>query len=520
MTTQPFFLGLDQGTSGSRALILDDQGQAHGYGYRSLPRHHPSPGWVEQNPLQVADTVSAAIAEAIARANIHPNQIAAAGIACQRNTDFAWDARSGQPLAPAITWQDLRTLPILHNLRDWDDFPQSRRRLGYSPGPYSSALHLAWRMQHDPVIRQAAAAGHLRLGLSAAWLLVALGQPTHHLMDYSLVQATGLFDFRNRQYWHTWLDRLGIPADPLPAPVPTVHHFGHLRIAGPTGASANVPVLAMIGDQQAALFGYDCRHPGDAECTHGTASFVDVCLGDFAPDQEKINVYIAWALPAVQPNRPLNLSNGGAPPAFTYCLEADTAVTGAAIRWMRENARLFDHDEEVGPLAASVPDAGDVVFVPAFTGLNVPYNDHTARGAILGLTLDATRAHIVRAFLEALGYQVRAILQTIQAETGLRVDRLHLGGGVSASDQACQIQADLIGIPTLRPHFHETTARAAALLAGLGAGAWPNLQALPPLPHGLTRFDPQMTAERRDAGFARWQRAVARAQGWALDGVG
>ncbi|MFZ1509285.1 MAG: FGGY family carbohydrate kinase [Anaerolineae bacterium] len=507
MPTKPFLLGLDQGTSGSRALILDDQGQVHGYGYQPLPRIYPQAGWVEQDPLAVAATLAAAITEAIGRAGCHPAEIAACGIACQRNTDFAWHAASGQALAPAITWQDLRTLPLLDELRSWELFPQSRRRLGYSPGPYSSALHLAWRLRSDQTLIDAAAAGNLRLGLSAAWLLVALGQPAQHAMDFSLVQAMGLYDFRARQYWHAWLERLGVPEDPLPAAMPTVHEFGNLRVHAPDGASAAVPVLAMIGDQQAALFGYDCRRPGDAECTHGTASFVDVCLGNHAPDQEKINVYVAWAL-----------ANGVDPdPAFTYCLEADTAVTGAAIRWMRENARLFDRDDEVGPLAASVPDAGGVVFVPAFTGLNVPYNDHRARGTILGLTLGSTRAHIVRAFLEALGYQVRAILETIQTETGLHVDRLHLGGGVSASDEACQIQADLIGIPTIRPHFTETTARAAAMLAGIGSGAWKSPDHLPPLPEGATRFEPRLTDDQRETGFARWQRAISRARAWDVE---
>ena len=211
-----------------------------------------------------------------------------------------------------------------------------------------------------------------------------------------------------------------------------------------------------------------------------------------------MNVYFAWVL-------------DGRP---SYCLEADTTVTGAAIRWMRENARLFDRDDELGPLAASVPDSGGVVFVPAFTGLNVPYNDHSARGTILGLSLGSNRGHIVRAFLESLGFQVRTILETIQADTGLHVDRLFLGGGISASDEACQIQADLMGIPTVRPTMTETTARGAALLAGLGAGFWKDMDELPPLPGALTTFEPRLTTDERDTGYARWQRAIERARNW------
>lgn len=498
MPDPSYLLGIDQGTSGSRALILDCAGQVRGYGYRPLARLYPHPDWVEQDPAAVAAGVAEAITEAIGRAGCRPNEIAACGIACQRNTDFAWDARTGRPLANAITWQDLRTLPILDELAGWPQVAECRRRLGYFPGPYSSALHLAWRMRHDPAIVEAARAGYLRLGLSAGWLLVALGRPDGHRLDYSLVQAMGLYDFRARRYWDEWLDWLGVPRDPLPAAVPTVGAFGALRVAAPDGATAEVPVLAAIGDQQAALFGYDCRRSGDAECTHGTATFVDVCLGERAPDQEKLNVYFAWHL-------------GDTP---TYCLEADTTVTGAAIRWMRENARLFDRDDEIGQLAAAVPDSAGVVFVPAFTGLNVPYNDRDARGTLLGLTLGHTRAHIARAFLESLGYQVRAILETIQAEAGLRVDRLHLGGGISASDEACQIQADLLGIPIIRPVFAQTTARAAALLAGLGAGMWAGAQDLPPLPEGQTVFEPRLSADRREAGYARWQRAVEIVRAW------
>ena len=254
----------------------------------------------------------------------------------------------------------------------------------------------------------------------------------------------GLYDFRRQRYWPEWLERLGVPLAALPQAVPNVHEFGDLRLG-----DVDIPVLATIGDQQSALFGYGCRTPGAAECTHGTASFVDVFVGELAPSQEMMNVYFAWVL-------------GDLP---SYCLEADTTVTGVAICWMREAARLFDRDDELGPLAASVPDLGGVVFVPAFTGLNVPYNDHSARGTILGLSLGSTRGHIVRAFLESLGYQVRAILETIQNDTGLHVDQLFLGGGVSASDEACQIQADLLGIPTVRPAMTETTAR--------GAPCWP-----------------------------------------------
>jgi len=498
VSNQPYLLGIDQGSSGSRALVLDREGQVQGYGYRPLACIYPHPGWVEYDPAAVAEGVEAAVAEAIDNAGCSPSEIAGCGIACQRNTDFVWDAWTGRPLANAISWQDLRTQPILAEVAAWPLADQCRRRLGYAPGPYSSALHLAWRMRHESTVIDSARAGRLCVGLSAAWLLTALGNPAGHRMDYSLVQAIGLYDFRAQRYWEEWLDFLNVPRDPLPMAVPTVCDFGTLSVRALDGAASDVPVVAMIGNEQAALFGHDCRDAGDAECNHGTASFVDVLTGGQAPDQDKINVYFAWHL-------------GDVP---FYCLEADTTVTGAVIRWMREKARFFDQDDELGKLAASVPDSAGVVFVPAFTGLNVPYNDRNARGTILGLTLGSSRAHIARAFLESLGHQVRAILDTIYAETSLRVERLHLGGGISASDEACQIMADQLGIPAVRPTFTETAARAAALLAGLGVGAWPGISDLPPMAGGHTVFEPRLSVDRREANYARWKHAVDCVRTW------
>jgi glycerol kinase len=416
---------------------------------------------------------------------------------------------------------------MLAEIATWSQAAQRRRRLGYFPGAVSSSMHLAWRMHHDPPVAAALQTNHARIGFSAAWLLAAIGEPSSHAMDYSLVQAMGLYDFRAECYWDEWLDVLNIPAPPLPQAVPTMHNFGTLGITASDGATADVPVLAMIGDQQAALFGYDCRRPGDTECTLGTASFVKVCLGSHAPEADQVNVYFAWSLPTTNDHQPTTddsqskIQNRLSPDGekskivHTYCLEAETAATGSAIRWMQEHARFIDHYTEVGPLAASVPDSAGVVFVPAFTGLFVPYNDQTARGTILGLTLGSTRAHIVRAFVEALAFQVRAILDTIEAETKLHVDHLKLGGGVAGSNEICQIMADLLGIPLNRPTFTETTARAAALLAGLGAGVWPNLVGLPPLPGDYTTFEPRLSANQRDAAYAHWQRAVERAKSWS-----
>lgn len=496
--SRPYLLGIDQGTSGSRALIIDDEGAVRGYAYRPLARLYPRPDRVEQDPYAVAEGVSEVIAEATEMAGIRPDEIAACGIASQRNTDFAWDRQTGRPVANAITWQDLRTLPLLEELNGWELAAQARHRLGYAPGPYMTAMHLAWRMRHDPAVMAAAESGRLSLGLSAAWLMNALGRPSGHKMDASLVQAMGLYDFRAGDYWGEWLEWLGVDRAALPAAAPTIDDFGVIRITGAGGSAADVPVLAMIGDQQGALFGHGCRTPGSAECTQGTATFVKVFMGAEAPAQEIIDVFYAW-----------NTGRGQ-----TYCLEAPTTVIGAAIRWMRDELQLFAEYDELDDVAVGVADAGGVVFVPAFTGLNAPYNDPTARGTILGMTLGTSRGHIVRAFLESLGYQVRAILDTIARDTGQRVDELLVGGGVTASDIACQIQADLTGVPVRRPTFAETTAWAAALLAGMGSGVWADESQLPARPGDHVIFEPRLAAAAREAGFERWSAAVELVRSW------
>lgn len=498
--TNIYLLGIDQGTSGSRALVLNGAGDVCGYAYRPVPAIHPQPEWTEQDPYEVADGVAAVITEAVTQAGVDPAAVVACGITCQRNTDFVWHAQTGRPLANAITWQDLRTRSLLAKLEQWPLLREARTRLGYAPGTYMTALHLGWRMAHETAVAQAAQSHQLRVGLSAAWLIQALGRPYGHQMDRSLVQATGLYDFRRGDYWQPWLERLGVPRSALPQPVPTLHPFGTLRVSA-NGRAADVPVRAMIGDQQAALFGHGCTAPGDAETTHGTASYLKVFLGCEAPLQDNVNVYYAWDVGEGQ----------------TYCLEAPTTVIGAALRWMRDQACFLRDYQEIETLAKAVSDSGGVVFVPAFTGLDAPYNDPGARATLIGMTLGTTRAHIVRAFLEGLAYQLRAIQETIARDAGIEMRQLLVGGGVSASDTACQLQADVLGIPVIRPSFTETTARAAALLAGLATGVWPTVAALPPLPGSAHRFTPAPFDAAREQGYGRFQQAIALTRQWSKE---
>jgi glycerol kinase len=499
---QRYFLGIDQGSSGSRAMLLDAEGQVRAYGYQPVDRLYPRPGWVEQDPLAIAESVRLAVAAALAQANCAASEIAACGITSQRDTVFAWDSETGQPIGNAITWQDLRTVDLVAEVGGWQHAGERRSRLGQFPGPYCSAMHLAWRMRHDEAFRRAARAGRLRCSLAAGWIVQALGREHDHALDYSLMEAMTVFDFRRKQLWDEWIDFLDIPRAALPRPVPTLHSYGELAIEDSRGGHASVPVLAMIADQQAALFGYDCRAPGDASCTHGTGSYVNVVAGatvPAVPPDGMAKIYLAWNLEG----------------ADTYAIEADTTVTGAVVRWMQEQMGWLRRPADLDALALSVPDPAGVMFVPAFIGLGMPYEDRSARGTLLGMTLDTRPAHIARAFLEALGCLVYEMLEVIRRETGVVVRALHVGGGLSSSDAACQAQADVLGLPVIRVQNAETTVRAAALLAGLGAGAWPSAAHLPRLPGQETRFEPQRDETTRAAGLDAWGKAIERARNWA-----
>ncbi len=486
-------LGIDQGGSGSRAVLLDEGGQVRGYGYRPLARLYPRPGWVEQRPAAVARSVREAIAEAVARANCTPAAIVACGLTSQRDTTFAWDRRSGRAIGTAITWQDLRTAPLVEEAGRWAHAAERRARLGQFPGAYSAAMHMAWRMRHDKAFRRAADAGHLRVSLAAGWLLQALGRPAEHALDYALLQAMTVFDPRRRALWDEWIDYLNLPRAALPVARPTLYPFGELYV----GAAA-VPVTAMITDQQAGLFGYDCRRRGQAAATHGTASFVNVVAGPVAPPQGICKTYLAWEI-------------GGEP---AYTLEGDMTVTGAAVRWLTQ-MRLIRRASDLDTVAGTVTSSDGVVFVPAFTGLGVPTEDRSARGTMLGMTLGTTPGHLARAFLESIGCQLGDILATMEREAGVSIGELRVGGGLSNSDLACQVQADLAHVRLVRAPDTETSARAAALLAGLGAGVWPALTDLPPLLDGRERvFEPQMHPAERAELLGRWGRAVERARGW------
>jgi glycerol kinase len=484
-----YILAVDQGGSGSRAAIYAADGRMVGWGYRSVRRLTPRIGWVEQSPTAVAQSVRAAIAAALQQAGLQAGQLRAAGITSQRDTTFAWDVRSGRPIGTAITWQDLRTIPLVEQLAAHPLGGQRRQRLGQWPGPYAAAMHMAWRMEHDAAFRRAAERGYLRVSLAAGWLLQALGRPAGHWLDDSLLQAMTVYDPRRRELWHEWIAALSLPAAALPAARPTTTHFGDLLIDGHA-----VPVTALITDQQSALFGFDCRAAGDAAVTHGTASFVNLVVGPQAPPQQQCKTYLGWQL-------------DGLP---TYVFEADMTLTGGALQWLQQIG-VLRRAQDFDRIAGSVADSGEAVFVPALAGLAVPREDRTARAGLLNVTTSTQRGHILRAFAESIGCQLHEILQTMRSEGAPLPQQPAVGGGLSRSDVVCQAQADIAGISLIRYADTETTVRGAALLAGLGAGIWPSVAALPRLSTvGATVFTPQLAADARAAVLARWDEACRR----------
>ena len=471
-----------------------------GYGYRPLASLYPRPGWVEQDPHLVARTVAEAMTLAVLMpAFIQPLLPLAALPASAIQSLCGMPRRDNHwatPLPGKICAQPIYTVPCAGNSTrkrcaiDWAMYRPLLVLRSISPGACST------RRLSSKLPKEVCCAQAFRLNGCCK----RLARRTRHAMDYSLVQAMGLFDFRKEEIWETWRQRLAIPHEVLPSPRPTVYDYGIITVNGPgeeTGDSA------CAGDDWRSASGTSSAstvaRPGDAECTHGTASFVNVCLGNEAPVLPQFNVYYGWVLD----NKP------------TYCLEARTTATGSVLRWLRDEARFFSQYQELDDLVGTVPDAGGVIFVPAFSGLYDPYDDLEARGAIMGLTFGHTRAHIMRAFLESLGFQIEAILDKIRAATDLTIPQLILGGGISSSNAACQIQADLLGIPTVRQQFAETTARAAALLAGIGSGQWSTVEQCPAIESDRAIFAPGLSRQEREERHRHWQQSVARVANWS-----
>jgi len=485
-------LALDQGTSSSRAIVFDERAQPIGMARHEVASRYPQPGWVEQDAEVMWQTQLAAAREALAAARVQARDIAAIGIANQRETTVAWE-RSGRALSPAIVWQDRRTADRCAALRAEGVEPEVRRRTGLLLDPYFSATKMAWLLESLPDGRARADAGDIQLGTVDAWLAWRLTGGRTFATDASNASRTMLLDLTSRAWSPEQLALLDIPAAALPEVRETDADYGTTE---PGLLGAPVPIRAMVGDQQAALFGALCFAPGSAKNTYGTGCFLLETTGTVAPEPPSgLLATVAWSRAASGP---------------TYALEGSVFVAGAAIRWLRDGLGLLGSVAEVEALAASVPDNGGVVLVPAFAGLGAPYWDPDARGSLTGITAGTTGAHLARAALEAIAHQTCDLVAALEAGGAPRLVALKADGGAAVNDLLLQLQADLLGRPVERAAMPETTALGAALLAGRAAGVWSSDEELGSVIGMGSRFEPRAAESWRAAERARWAEAVAR----------
>jgi glycerol kinase len=491
-------LALDQGTTGSTALVVDADGRVRGRGYAELPQHYPRPGWVEHDPEEIWATVSSAGTQALAAAGAAGTEIAAVGITNQRETTLLWERASGAPVHRAIVWQCRRTAEMCDRLRAEGREPLVRARTGLVLDAYFSGTKLRWLLDVVPGADQRARRGELAFGTVDSWLLWKLTGGGVHATDPSNASRTLLLGLRTADWDAEMLRILDVPPEVLPRVLPSSGIFGETVDLGwlPRG----VPVAGIAGDQQAALFGQACHAPGTAKNTYGTGCFLLLNTGDTpVVSRSGLVSTIAWRIGD----------------RTTYALEGSVFIAGAAVQWLRDGLALIRTAAESQALAESVADTGGVYFVPAFVGLGAPYWDMYARGTIVGLTRGSTGAHLARATLEAIGYQSRDVLEAMTADAGLPVPELRVDGGAVANDFLCQFQADITGVAVVRPAVIETTALGAAYLAGLGAGVWRSLGVIAEHAAVDRTFVPAMDEASRTRHYEGWRRAVERAQGWA-----
>jgi glycerol kinase len=497
MTDKTYLLALDQGTSSSRSIVFDRGGRIVAMAQRELTQHYPQPGWVEHDPMEIWQGQLATARDVLAKAGLKASDMAGIGITNQRETTLLWNRRTGQPVHPAIVWQDRRAEPLCARLRDEGMEPTIREKTGLVIDAYFSATKLRWLLDNVAGARAQAARGELAFGTVDSWLIWQLTGGKVHVTDVSNASRTMLFDVHRNEWDAELLAALDIPASVLPEVRPSSCHFADAD-AGLLGHA--LPIGGVAGDQQAALFGQACFEAGMAKNTYGTGCFLLMHTGEkFQASQNGLLVTSAAQ------------TSGQA----RYAMEGSVFVGGAVVQWLRDGLKAIKGSAEVQSLAESVPDAGGVMMVPAFTGLGAPYWNADARGTITGLTRGTTVAHIARAALESIAYQSAALLQAMSRDVvaagGQPVSELRVDGGASVNDLLMQFQADLLGIPVVRPEVTETTALGAAYLAGLSCGVYGGTDELSKLWRVERRFMPTLGRQQAQDAMARWEHAVRQA---------
>lgn len=492
-----YVLALDQGTTSSRAMVFDAEGQVRGAAQRAIAARYPRPGWVEHDADEILSTQLHCAREALWKARIDAPQLAALGIANQRETTVLWDRGTGRAIAPAIVWQDRRTAGDCDRLREEGHADLIRARTGLELDAYFSATKLAWLLRNVAGARMRAERGDLAFGTVDSWLVWHLTNGTVHVTDPGNASRTMLFDIHRGVWDDELLALLDIPRALLPEIVDSSGICGEI-CADLLGSS--VPIAGLAGDQQAATFGQACFAPGMAKNTYGTGCFLLMNTGNHpVPSANRLLTTVAWRIDA----------------ETRYALEGSIFMGGATVQWLRDGLGLIRTAAEVEALAASVPDSGGVVLVPAFTGLGAPYWDAYARGALVGLTRSSGAGHIARAALEAIALQTVDLVAAMNLDGAAPLTELRVDGGAAANDLLMQMQADLLGVPVVRPQMLETTAFGAACLAGLAVGLWSGLDEVAAHWREERRFEPAMSAALREETLARWRRAVERAKAWA-----
>jgi glycerol kinase len=494
-----FLLALDQGTSSSRSIVFDETGRIVSLAQQEFTQHFPEPGWVEHDATEIWSSLLRTARDAIAKAGITAAQIAAIGITNQRETIVLWDRRTGRPVHHAIVWQDRRTSAFIDELRRTGREPLIYKRTGLVLDAYFSASKLRWLLDHVPGARERAAGGELAAGTIDSWLAFNLTAGRAHLTDVSNASRTMLMNIHSGAWDEELLALFDIPAAILPEIRPS---SATLAESAPNLFGHPIPIAGILGDQQSALFGQLCFDPGMVKCTYGTGCFMLMNTGTKAvPSENRLLTTVAWRLGESAP--------------LEYALEGSIFVGGAAIQWLRDGLGLIKSASEINDLAARVPDSGGIFLVPAFTGLGAPYWDSSARGTLVGLTRGSTAAHIARATLEGIAYQVTDLVAAMQSDAGRSLPALRVDGGAAASDLLMQIQADQLGVPIERPTNLETTALGAVLAAGLATGVWPDRAALRKQVRIERVFQPATNPAHRATATARWHQAVERSRGWA-----
>ena len=491
-----YVIALDQGTTSSRCILFDREQNIVGVAQREFTQIYPKPGWVEQDPMEIWSSQSSVLTEVLAQTGIAPTEVAAIGITNQRETTIVWDKATGRPIYNAIVWQCRRTASLCEELKTDGAFSDYiKEHTGLLIDAYFSATKLKWILDHVEGARERARAGELLFGTVDSWLVWKLTGGKAHVTDYTNASRTMLFDIQNLCWDEEICRRLDIPMEMLPQVCSSSQVYGFANLQG-----VEVPIAGIAGDQQAALFGQGCFHPGEAKNTYGTGCFLLMNTGEqLCRSENGLLTTIAIGL------------NG----RVQYALEGSVFVGGAVIQWVRDELRFISESRDAEYYASKVPDTGGVYLVPAFTGLGAPYWDMYARGALVGLTRGTNRDHIIRAAQESIAYQSWDLVDAMEKDTGIPLSALNADGGASRDKFLMQFQADILNKPVRRPVIRETTALGAALLAGLATGVWSSQEEVKSRMKTDSLYEPAMDEAKRQKLLRGWHKAVGRSLDWA-----